>query len=668
MGSTPFNANQLYVMPSPAVSLGQVQSLRDMMLQNQIGQEQLKQQQFANQQAQLQAQKDAQAAANYQASVAALYGSQPQGGPPVAPPVPDGTTAPGQRPTIVGGTPQGNLMQSDPSVPAAAGGVDDPADSQASPETTPGAQPVAPAAQPSPVTPSPASIPVGRRGTPLVTPGVGGPTPADLMALAADAHAKAGNLTQAREFWKQSADMREKQAEADKFASEAQKNAVETAQKQHSYIAQGLQAVRDAPPELKQETYDRVIAGAVSKGYAAPSDFEPNVPNDAALKAFEQRLTEAGDQLAQRKQAMEEQKNSSEQKRLDDLHASQVAEANSKALSAQLAAVAPALAQANNAGQWDVLLAGIDPKVRAQFGEFSLANREKARQLGLTAEQQVTTGQTAKRDAQVASNEAVRNEIARGELGVSAGRLNIEKQRFGYDTGTGVSPAAEAIATGKMDPQGVRIMMRSNPGIIGQVLKIDPSFDEANMDKRYQVLREFSDSNATKAGGQVLALNTMLHHADLFQQVGAALNNTTFKPGNAVYNRVISELGFAPPQDAKLVAQFLAGEVAKLSKGGVATDGEIKQIMKELGDNGSPEQIEHAGDRLIQIAAGRAIPLQEKVQDARLGNVVKVIGPAAREILQRSGYDPETLKKRNAPAQTANPFAPSSSAPVNPFR
>jgi hypothetical protein len=203
---------------------------------------------------------------------------------------------------------------------------------------------------------------------------------------------------------------------------------------------------------------------------------------------------------------------------------------------------------------------------------------------------------------------------------------------------------ATQIAAGKIDPQTTRAMLRRNPGLIGQVLQADPNFDEAQIDKRYNVGKEFASSSNTKAGGQVIALNTLIHHADLYQQTAEALKNGTFRPGNAAYNAVASAFGSAPPTQANLVARFFAGETAKVATGGVPAEGEINGVLKNLGNSASPEQIAGAGQTLLQIAGGRMVPLMEKAKDAHLEGVYPVVGPDAREILTRRGFDPTTMK------------------------
>lgn len=227
-------------------------------------------------------------------------------------------------------------------------------------------------------------------------------------------------------------------------------------------------------------------------------------------------------------------------------------------------------------------------------------------------------------------------------------RLGLERQKLGFDMAGGVSPAAQMAAEGKMDPQTLRGMIRRMPGIISQIKQVDPNFDEANIDNRYNTLKEFSSTSVGKAGGQAIALNTLIHHADLYMQTAEALKNGSFVPGNAIYNKVAQAFGSAPPTNAALVARFFAGETGKVATGGVPAEGEINGILKNLSTNASPDQIAGAGKTLLEIASGRATPLMERVKDAKLENVVHVLGPDAQQILKARGFDPATMKPASA--------------------
>jgi hypothetical protein len=166
--------------------------------------------------------------------------------------------------------------------------------------------------------------------------------------------------------------------------------------------------------------------------------------------------------------------------------------------------------------------------------------------------------------------------------------------------------------------------------------------------EREKTLSEFMNTTAGHAGGQKLALNTLIHHADLYLDAAKALKNGTFTPGNEIYNKVASTFGAAPPTNAALLAQFFASETGKVATGGVPAEGEIKSILKSMSTSGSPEAMEGAGKTLIGIAAGRMIPLKELRDKANLQKHVDILGPDAREILARRGFDPETMKPATA--------------------
>lgn len=215
---------------------------------------------------------------------------------------------------------------------------------------------------------------------------------------------------------------------------------------------------------------------------------------------------------------------------------------------------------------------------------------------------------------------------------------------------------AQMAVDGKLTPQTIRAALRKDPSLLSDIQAIDPKFDEGNLENRYQTLKEFNNTSVSKAGGQSLALNTLIHHADLYMQAAHELHNGSFKPGNAIYNAVASTFGSAPPQTADLLARFFASETGKVATGGVPAEGEINGILKNLANANSDSQIDGAGNALLHVASGRAIPLIEKAKKANIDGIVDVIGPDAKEILTRHGYDPNTMKPVNkTTVGTVNP-------------
>jgi hypothetical protein len=246
------------------------------------------------------------------------------------------------------------------------------------------------------------------------------------------------------------------------------------------------------------------------------------------------------------------------------------------------------------------------------------------------------------------------------KVGIEGQRLNLQRQQAGFEQNGGISENAKAIASGTVDPATARAMLRKSPGLLGQIRQADPNFDEAQLEKRFGTLKEFNNTSVGKAGGQALALNTMIHHADLYMEAAQALKNGSFKPGNAAYNAISTMMGGPAPNNAALVANFLAGETAKVATGGVPGEHEIQRSIAPLATNGSPKQMEDAAKQMLGIAAGRATPLIEKVKDAKLENVVHVLGPDAQTILAKHGFDPATMK----PMAPLPAPPPGSSAPA----
>jgi hypothetical protein len=271
---------------------------------------------------------------------------------------------------------------------------------------------------------------------------------------------------------------------------------------------------------------------------------------------------------------------------------------------------------------------------------YSPAAAQQAGQLAMKPSER----ETARHNVVEEAGQAAQRATAAGELGVKQGELKLKQQQAGFEQGGGISETAKAAAAGDLDPATVRSMLRKNPGLIEQIKKVDPNFDEASLDNRYNTLKEFTNTSVSKAGGQALALNTLIHHAELYKETAEALKNGSFKPGNAVYNAVATAFGSAPPTQADLVARFFASETGKVASGGVPAEGEINGILKGLSSSNSPDQIAKSANSLLQIAAGRATPLMERAKAAKIDNVVQVLGPDAKAILAKNGFDPNTMK------------------------
>lgn len=265
-----------------------------------------------------------------------------------------------------------------------------------------------------------------------------------------------------------------------------------------------------------------------------------------------------------------------------------------------------------------------------------------------TPESRAHAGAALKRLDQSKRESRPVNNFNMGITGMPTAPTKLTGQAYLDTLPSAVAAQVKAIALGdtKIPPAQSRTL--SARQLRDAVFQYDPEYSELLAQQRKDTLKEFTDTQNSKAGGQQLALNTLIHHADLWLDVANSLKNHTWRKGNEIYNRVANAFGAAPPTQANLVARFLAGETGKVATGGVPAEGEINGILKNLGDDAGPDQIAGAGSSILQIAAGRMLPLKERVQKAKLEKYVDILGPDAKAILARRGYDPETLQHSTA--------------------
>ena len=430
----------------------------------------------------------------------------------------------------------------------------------------------------------------------------------------------------------------------DKAAADADESKRKVIKDQNDAAGGILTGILSAPPELKQQAYEQGIQQMQAQGIPLPPNLPAQYPGDDILRiqlgsvatldqAFKQREVVAAETSANARKT----------------------NADSAALDRQRSEAAVKLSNAKDQADYDQMRGEMQAKIATFFpAKF---DRTAVLQAGAKPEEILASEKAPK----PGENEwiATVNDPNAAPAEKAAAQANLDKliqvhkaqQRpisitNAVTPGPGGAPsaAAQMAADGRMAPATLRAMLRRDPNFMNQVVQADPNFSEDKIQERYDTLKEFTNTSNTKAGGQVLALNALIHHADLYLATADALKNGQFRPGNAAYNAVANAFGSAPPTQANLVARFLAGETGKVATGGIPAEGEINGILKNMGNDAGPDQIKGAAQSLLGIAAGRMIPLQEKVNHADLQARVQVLGPDAQAILTRHGFDPATMK------------------------
>lgn len=246
------------------------------------------------------------------------------------------------------------------------------------------------------------------------------------------------------------------------------------------------------------------------------------------------------------------------------------------------------------------------------------------------------------------------------EIGISRARLKVEqqaqeinKQRWGFEQAGGVSPQAQSIVDGSVDPQTIRMMVRTNPGLIAQAKSLDPNFGMDKLDQRYNAVKSLAPGGSGQSHTAVLALNTLIHHADLGLDTVDALKNGSFVPGNQVYNAFSAAFGQPQTTDFNTVKNFIAGEAAKVAQGGVPHEKEVQDAAAVLSAANSPDQLKGALQKLLQVAGGRMNPMIQEGKSAGLTNRnswdpsspdFTILQPDSKQILEKRGLDPNTMK------------------------
>jgi hypothetical protein len=153
---------------------------------------------------------------------------------------------------------------------------------------------------------------------------------------------------------------------------------------------------------------------------------------------------------------------------------------------------------------------------------------------------------------------------------------------------------------------------------------LNPDFNEADSQQAYTLKKDMGRSTPTSIGGQVTSINTAAHHLATLLKANEALNasgsNSRFPMVNRATNALSHGTGASAVNNWNQAKTFISEEFAKLIKGGVATEGEIDAIQKNLDASLSPRQRNDAIAQAAQFLQGRIGAIEEH-RNAVLGDM-----------------------------------------------
>lgn len=223
----------------------------------------------------------------------------------------------------------------------------------------------------------------------------------------------------------------------------------------------------------------------------------------------------------------------------------------------------------------------------------------------------------------------------------------------------------KGVANYELDPAKVTTMRGDQrQKLVEDAKAYDPTYDGTQFGVRTAARKDFTSGQSAM---NLKSANTLIGHLYDLSQASTALGNSGFTPWNMVVNAVKENTDNTDITRYKIAGQASADELAKVFKGGGASDVEsIRDWQNSLDPNAGPQQQQAAISEAITLLQSRVAALRDQYQNA-MGKPAdfQVLNDASAKALQAMGVDPSTVDpnyKPGAPAQQAQPAQPKSDA------
>jgi hypothetical protein len=219
-----------------------------------------------------------------------------------------------------------------------------------------------------------------------------------------------------------------------------------------------------------------------------------------------------------------------------------------------------------------------------------------------TKNDQATRDETATRDTNATTDRASERKIQQQNANTEAGRLNVEKQKFGSDQGASVEAQAQQIANGDVKPLS---LSRSNPyskAVMARAYEINPKLS----DSLYAATQDLRSSKPTSMGGNVSRLGTAILHADDALKGSGDLGFST---------GLMTGVGTEGTASYRQSAEFLTGEIGQYVEGGKLTNGQGNDLKKDLFSSRQGVR-DSAIHQIINLSSGKLKSQMEQYKNA----------------------------------------------------
>lgn len=186
------------------------------------------------------------------------------------------------------------------------------------------------------------------------------------------------------------------------------------------------------------------------------------------------------------------------------------------------------------------------------------------------------------------------------------------------------------VASYEVMPQNLSNYVRPGQGltrqqILGYAALMNPDYNINNAEAANAYLKDMAKSSPTSVGGQAQSLNMILHHLGPMMQANANLSGTGIQSVNAVKNYLETKFNGNSPAGAAPAnwdqgRTFVSQELGKLLKGGVASEGEVKDLEAGLDAAKSPYQRKQALYNVADYVYGKIQAMSDR-RDRLLGGM-----------------------------------------------
>lgn len=161
------------------------------------------------------------------------------------------------------------------------------------------------------------------------------------------------------------------------------------------------------------------------------------------------------------------------------------------------------------------------------------------------------------------------------------------------------------------------IQTPKNQRLIARAQMLNPDLNVPQYNAMQKQVADFASSSPTSAGGTVISANTALAHLGRLAQTSDKLPDA-WKPLNYAYNTFSKYTGSGDNTALKnwdTQTQLFSGELAKLVKGGVASEGEVSGILDKLNAADTKDARNAALQTAAEFLNDRVSALQHKRDD-----------------------------------------------------